>query len=218
MDYALHCGLFNDDQIKIANYHRLYLNVTTVSELFDSTGKNLLPHMFECQRPAWFNPTLSSLSKGDPADSSVGQYGSGSAANGASTTLRLRILSTLAYVLSLATNSGCDAKPIGKSPLFPSYTTGTKTHTGYTTLRFWIRLFLFPSNHLRYGNPMPLASLSKSAHALVPSSGSFPRSHDHYLLLHDPLSIMTSIPLRPHAQLGKFPSSNTCNSSSLPST
>jgi hypothetical protein len=57
MDYAISSGLFDDEQIKIANYHRLYLNVTSVSELFDASGTHMLPHMFECIRPPWFNPS-----------------------------------------------------------------------------------------------------------------------------------------------------------------
>jgi hypothetical protein len=57
MDYVISSGLFDDEQIKIANYHRLYLNVTSVSELFDATGTHMLPHMLECIRPPWFNPS-----------------------------------------------------------------------------------------------------------------------------------------------------------------
>ncbi|KAG9289770.1 hypothetical protein G9A89_021703 [Geosiphon pyriformis] len=42
MDYARLCGLFNEDDLAIINYCRLYLHVTTVSELFDPSGRHML--------------------------------------------------------------------------------------------------------------------------------------------------------------------------------
>ena len=41
--------------IKVLNYCRLYLHVTTVSELFSADGHRILSHMYECRRPPWFN-------------------------------------------------------------------------------------------------------------------------------------------------------------------
>jgi hypothetical protein len=48
---------FKDKDIRIINYCRLYLHVTTVSELFDPDGTCMLEHMYNCRRPPWFNPT-----------------------------------------------------------------------------------------------------------------------------------------------------------------
>jgi len=55
MEYAIRCKLFNDKELKIINYCRQYIHVTTVSELFNSEGTKILPHMFKCHRPPWFN-------------------------------------------------------------------------------------------------------------------------------------------------------------------
>jgi hypothetical protein len=55
MDWIIESKKFHDKDIRILNYCRLYLNVTTISELFDATGKHMLPLMYQCQRPNWFN-------------------------------------------------------------------------------------------------------------------------------------------------------------------
>jgi hypothetical protein len=55
MDWIIESKKFYDKDIRILNYCRLYLNVTTISELFDATGKYMLPLMYQCQRPNWFN-------------------------------------------------------------------------------------------------------------------------------------------------------------------
>jgi hypothetical protein len=55
MEYAIRCKLFNNKELKIINYCRQYLHVTTVSELFNSEGTKILSHMFKCHRPPWFN-------------------------------------------------------------------------------------------------------------------------------------------------------------------
>ena len=57
MKFARESGMFNEQDMKIINYCRLYLHVTTVSELFDASGKQLLPELFQCQREPWFNPS-----------------------------------------------------------------------------------------------------------------------------------------------------------------
>ena len=57
MDYVLASGEFRPDEVKIINYCRLYLNVTTVSELFDATGKTIIPDMLACIRSQWFDPS-----------------------------------------------------------------------------------------------------------------------------------------------------------------
>jgi hypothetical protein len=47
--------IFKDNNIKIINYCRLYLHVTTLSELFDAQGDTMLDYMYQCRRPPWFN-------------------------------------------------------------------------------------------------------------------------------------------------------------------
>jgi hypothetical protein len=56
MTYARESGLFDTQDIAIINYCRLFLHVTTVSELFDAEGKHILIDAFECRREPWFNP------------------------------------------------------------------------------------------------------------------------------------------------------------------
>lgn len=56
MDFAQSCGLFNHKELAILNYCRLYLHVTTVSELFDASGSHIIPDLFYCRREPWFNP------------------------------------------------------------------------------------------------------------------------------------------------------------------
>lgn len=56
MDYAMQCGSFKPANIKIVNYCRLYLHVTTVSELFNAAGTHILPAMLQCRRSPWFDP------------------------------------------------------------------------------------------------------------------------------------------------------------------
>ena len=47
--------IYTAKELIIINYCRLYLNITTVSELFDAEGTKMLPDL-ECQREPWFNP------------------------------------------------------------------------------------------------------------------------------------------------------------------
>ena len=56
MQYAQECGLFSPQELTIINYCRLYLHVYTVSELFNSAGRRLLPNVLTCTREPWFNP------------------------------------------------------------------------------------------------------------------------------------------------------------------
>jgi hypothetical protein len=56
MEYAQKSGLFNPTELTFINYCRLYLHVTTVSDFFNASGTAILPHMFQCRRPPWFNP------------------------------------------------------------------------------------------------------------------------------------------------------------------
>jgi hypothetical protein len=56
MTYARQSGLFSCSDLAVINYCRLYLHVTTVSELFDADGTTMIPKLFECHREPWFNP------------------------------------------------------------------------------------------------------------------------------------------------------------------
>jgi hypothetical protein len=49
---------FNDKDLRIINFCRLYLHVTTISEMFDATGERILPHIKRCERSPWFDPQL----------------------------------------------------------------------------------------------------------------------------------------------------------------
>lgn len=57
MDIAMESGEFNADDLRLLNYCRLYLHVVTVSDITDATGSYIMPEMFDCIRPRWFNPT-----------------------------------------------------------------------------------------------------------------------------------------------------------------
>lgn len=56
MEYAIRSNNFDSNELKIINYCRQYLHITTVSELFDAAGKKLLPHIVKCRRPPWADP------------------------------------------------------------------------------------------------------------------------------------------------------------------
>jgi len=56
MEHARNCGLFTQKDLEVLNYCRLYLHVTTVSELFQADGETMNPELFHCRREPWFNP------------------------------------------------------------------------------------------------------------------------------------------------------------------
>ncbi len=58
MDDAVPSGLFDAQIIRIINYCRLYLHVTTVSELFNANGTAILSDTFECRQSTWFDPSI----------------------------------------------------------------------------------------------------------------------------------------------------------------
>ena len=68
MEIAQDNPQFTNHDIRIINYCRLYLHVTTVSEIFDSEGRNILPLMMKCQRPPWFDPSLNIVIQKRPSD------------------------------------------------------------------------------------------------------------------------------------------------------
>lgn len=55
MRYAIECGSFNKHDIQVINYCRLYLHVTTISELFNAQGTCIIPELFQCRREPWFS-------------------------------------------------------------------------------------------------------------------------------------------------------------------
>jgi hypothetical protein len=58
MDVAQRSKRYSESALRLLNYCQLYLHVTTMSELLNSTGTKLLHHMKKCQRPPWFNPAI----------------------------------------------------------------------------------------------------------------------------------------------------------------
>jgi len=58
MDVAHASKQFSSTETRILNYCRMYLHVTTVSELFTVSGNQLLPHMRTGHKPRWFDPHL----------------------------------------------------------------------------------------------------------------------------------------------------------------
>ena len=57
MQLARECKLFSENDLKIINYCRLYLHITTVSEMFNVEGTQILPNIWQCFREPWFNPS-----------------------------------------------------------------------------------------------------------------------------------------------------------------
>ena len=56
MEWVIESSQYMDKQIRIINYCHTYLQVTTISELFDTKPQpTLLPYMHLCTRPTWFN-------------------------------------------------------------------------------------------------------------------------------------------------------------------
>jgi len=56
MEYAQQSRLFTTAELRFINYCRLYLHITTVSELFNAAGTAMLPHMFQCRPSPWRRP------------------------------------------------------------------------------------------------------------------------------------------------------------------
>ena len=47
--------LFSRREMHTINYCRLYVHATTISELFNASGTEILTDMFYCRRPTWFD-------------------------------------------------------------------------------------------------------------------------------------------------------------------
>lgn len=71
IEYAQECGLFTDEDIIIINYCRLYLHLTTVSELLDADGQSIIPSLFHCRHNPQFNPSTYVTLQRRPSDYQV---------------------------------------------------------------------------------------------------------------------------------------------------
>ena len=82
MVYARENCRFSDQDLAIINYCRLYLHVTTVSELFDAEGQNIIQDLFECRREPWFNPDTHVTLQNRPSSYQINQNGNDYVVNG----------------------------------------------------------------------------------------------------------------------------------------
>jgi hypothetical protein len=71
MEHAIRSKIFSEADLKIVNYCRQYLHVTTVSELFDTEGTTMHRHMFLCRRPPWFDKSQFLILQQRPSDYQV---------------------------------------------------------------------------------------------------------------------------------------------------
>jgi hypothetical protein len=65
MEVARRSKQYGPNDLRRLNYCRLYLHVTTVSELLDPHGQ-VLHHMSKCQRPPWFDPSTITVIQSRP--------------------------------------------------------------------------------------------------------------------------------------------------------
>jgi hypothetical protein len=56
MDIAANLPEVDDTTLRIINCCRLYLHITTVSEMLEASGGKILPQILSCKRPPWFDP------------------------------------------------------------------------------------------------------------------------------------------------------------------
>ena len=68
MEVAMQLSQFNDKDLLIINFCQLYLHVTTISEMLDTTGETIVPHIKRCERALWFNPTVNVTIQKRPSD------------------------------------------------------------------------------------------------------------------------------------------------------
>ena len=68
MDVVIQSKQFSETEIRIINYCRLYLHLTTVSEMFDANRNTLMEHIVKCHRAPWFDPTLNVAIQRRPSD------------------------------------------------------------------------------------------------------------------------------------------------------
>lgn len=67
MEVAIQCKKFSARDLRLINYCRMYLHVTTISELFNAAGTVIMPHMKACERPPWFDPSVITVIQKKPS-------------------------------------------------------------------------------------------------------------------------------------------------------
>lgn len=75
MEFAIQSKKFTPRDLCLLNYCRLYLHVTTTSELFNMSQTEILPHMRACTRPPWFDPSLVTVIQNNPVSTNAGPDG-----------------------------------------------------------------------------------------------------------------------------------------------
>ena len=68
MDVARDSCSFSPKDLRILNYCRLYLHVTTISELYNAKCTDLSPFVLKGHRPPWFNPHMILTIQARPSD------------------------------------------------------------------------------------------------------------------------------------------------------
>jgi len=68
MALAQESQAFNSSELHILNCCRLYLHVTTASELYNVEGTEILPHIRAGRRAPWFDPTITIVLQKRPSD------------------------------------------------------------------------------------------------------------------------------------------------------
>jgi hypothetical protein len=71
MDVANGDKQFTDKDIRIINYCQLYLHITTISEMYDADGHEIMPHIWRCTRPPWFDANTNVAIQRRPSDHQI---------------------------------------------------------------------------------------------------------------------------------------------------
>jgi hypothetical protein len=144
MDYAIRSGLFDEEALRLINYCRLYLHVTTVSELFNADGtSSILPDMLSCRRAPWMDPTTVITLQKKQAIIKFNTNGSDCVANGAPTTVASPKPFPFANGFVIPRSCAYAAQRTSKPASCPYYITGSTTAIGniYRTLVHATQLF-----------------------------------------------------------------------------
>jgi hypothetical protein len=60
-----------DKDLRIINYCRLYLHITTISEMFDADGHEIMDHIRRCHRAPWFDPNINVCIQRRPSEHQI---------------------------------------------------------------------------------------------------------------------------------------------------
>ena len=71
MDLANGDEQFTDKDIRIINYCQLYLHITTILEMYDADGNDIMPHVWRCTRAPWFDATINVAIQQRPSDHQI---------------------------------------------------------------------------------------------------------------------------------------------------